>query len=140
MPSSHRMIRMTAIVSSIVRLLGAGTGAIRRSLSNCCATSPAVVGMRRLPIVLLVVAAVSVTAEVAFAQEPPPGTSSIPSTSEQSTTSSILEFLGGGALALGAHESGHLLFDAIFDARPGLKKVSFHGIPFFAITHDAGLP
>ena len=52
----------------------------------------------------------------------------------------MLEFLGGGALALGAHESGHLLFDAIFDANAGLKKVSFHGIPFFAITHDTGLP
>jgi len=39
-----------------------------------------------------------------------------------------------------AHESGHLLFNGIFQANPGLKKVSFHGIPFFAITHDSGLP
>jgi hypothetical protein len=46
-----------------------------------------------------------------------------------------LKFVGGGALALAAHESGHLLFDGIFGAGPGLKKVSFHGIPFFAITH-----
>ena len=37
------------------------------------------------------------------------------------------------------HESGHLLFDGIFDANPSIKKVSFHGIPFFAITHDSGL-
>jgi len=96
--------------------------------------------MRRISVVVLAVAALSLTAEVAFAQEPPAGISSVPSTSEQSTTSSILEFLGGGALALAAHEGGHLLFDAIFDARPGLKKVSFHGIPFFAITHDGGLP
>jgi hypothetical protein len=50
-----------------------------------------------------------------------------------------LKFLGGGALGLAAHESGHLLFDGLFGADPGLKKVSFHGIPFFAITHDAGL-
>lgn len=50
-----------------------------------------------------------------------------------------MKFLGGGALALAAHESGHLLFNGIFDAHPGIKKVSFHGIPFFAITHDAGL-
>ena len=42
-------------------------------------------------------------------------------------------------MAFGAHESGHLLFDGIFDANPGIKKVSFHGIPFFAITHDSGL-
>ena len=41
---------------------------------------------------------------------------------------------------MGAHESGHLLFDGIFAAHPGIQKVSFHGIPFFAITHDAGLP
>lgn len=47
-----------------------------------------------------------------------------------------MKFLGGGALALAAHEGGHLLFDGIFRANPGLKKVSFNGIPFFAITHD----
>ena len=38
-----------------------------------------------------------------------------------------------------AHEGGHLLFDTIFDANATVKKVSFHGIPFFAITHDGGL-
>jgi hypothetical protein len=134
------MIRMTAIVSSIVRLLGAASGAVRRSLSNRCATSPAVAGLRPLSIVLLAVAGIFLTAEVARAQDPPVRASSSPSTSEQSTTSSVLEFLGGGALALGAHEGGHLLFDAIFDSNPRLKKVSFHGIPFFAITHDSGLP
>ena len=42
-------------------------------------------------------------------------------------------------MGLGAHESGHLLFDGIFAAHPGVKKVSFHGLPFFAITHDTGL-
>lgn len=51
-----------------------------------------------------------------------------------------MKFLAGGALALAAHEGGHLLFDGVFGANPGLKRVSFHGIPFFAITHDAGLP
>ena len=50
-----------------------------------------------------------------------------------------LEFLGGAAVALGAHEGGHLLFDFIFDADPGIRKVDFHGIPFFALTHRAGL-
>lgn len=48
-------------------------------------------------------------------------------------------FLGGAAIALGAHEGGHLLFDGIFDAHPRLERVSFHGIPFFAITHDSTL-
>jgi hypothetical protein len=51
----------------------------------------------------------------------------------------VLEFLGGGAVGLAAHESGHLLFDAIFDAHARVKPVDFHGIPFFAITHDNGL-
>ena len=42
-------------------------------------------------------------------------------------------------MALGAHESGHLVFDLLFDADPGIAKVDFHGIPFFAITHRSGL-
>jgi hypothetical protein len=50
-----------------------------------------------------------------------------------------VKFLAGGAVGLAAHESGHLLFDGLFDAHPGVKKVSFHGVPFFAITHDNDL-
>ena len=38
------------------------------------------------------------------------------------------------------HEAGHLLFNAAFDADPGIKKVSFAGIPFFAITHGPVSP
>ena len=49
-------------------------------------------------------------------------------------------FLAGGALGLGAHETGHLFFDVIFDADPGIRGVDFHGIPFFAITHRSDLP
>lgn len=59
--------------------------------------------------------------------------------SNEKRAASIPIFLAGAAVGLGAHESGHLLFDAIFDAHPGVKRVSFHGIPFFAITHDPGL-
>jgi hypothetical protein len=55
-------------------------------------------------------------------------------------TAALGGFLGGIAVGLGAHESGHVLFDVIFDADPGLKRVDFHGIPFFAITHKSGLP
>ena len=51
----------------------------------------------------------------------------------------ISVFLAGGAVGLGAHEGGHLVFDLIFDADPGIDKVDFHGIPFFAITHRSGL-
>ena len=49
-------------------------------------------------------------------------------------------FVAGAALGLGAHEAGHVLFDVAFDADPGLRRVDFHGIPFFAITHRSGLP
>lgn len=67
-------------------------------------------------------------------QPDPPST-----TVEHGTASAFGKFLVGAAAGLGAHESGHLLFDGIFDAHPGIKKVSFHGLPFFAITHDAAL-
>lgn len=53
---------------------------------------------------------------------------------------SIALFLAGGAVGLGAHESGHVAFDLVFDAGLGVDKVDFHGIPFFAITHRGGLP
>jgi hypothetical protein len=46
-------------------------------------------------------------------------------------------FIAGGAAGLAAHESGHVIFDVLFGAKPGVKKVSFGPIPFFAITHDA---
>ena len=82
------------------------------------------------------VAAIGATAGLARAQDaaPPPVTQNSPS-----TAASAGLFLLGGATAFGAHEGGHLLFDAIFDSHPRLKKVSFSGIPFFAITHDSGL-
>ena len=50
------------------------------------------------------------------------------------------KFFGGMAAGFAAHESGHVLFDVIFDASPGIDRVSFAGIPFFAITHKSGLP
>ena len=46
-----------------------------------------------------------------------------------------LEVRGGAARAECARECHR--FNGIFNANPGLKKVSFHGIPFFAITHDS---
>jgi hypothetical protein len=92
----------------------------------------------RLFVTLQIVTAICATAGLASAQDPAPQPATPPSTSEHRVTTA-LKFLGGGALALAAHESGHLLFNGIFDAHPGIKKVSFHGIPFFAITHDSGL-
>jgi hypothetical protein len=49
-------------------------------------------------------------------------------------------FAAGGALGLGAHESGHLIFDAAFGAAPGLRTVHFGPLPFFAITHEPVSP
>jgi hypothetical protein len=105
-------------------------------LSNGYATSPSV-RRQRFVVVLLVFAAVSLTAELVRAQD---GVQQPATTSGKSATADVARFLAGGLAGLAAHESGHLLFDAIFDANPGVKSVSFHGIPFFAITHDSGLP
>jgi hypothetical protein len=82
------------------------------------------------------VAAIGFTAGLARAQDAPtpPVTQNVPS-----PAASAGLFLLGGATAFAGHEGGHLLFDAIFDASPRLEKVSFKGIPFFAITHDSGL-
>jgi hypothetical protein len=49
-------------------------------------------------------------------------------------------FLAGAGVGLVAHEAGHLLFNVVFDADPGFRRVEFHGIPFFAITHRPDLP
>ena len=48
-------------------------------------------------------------------------------------------FVAGAAVGLLAHESGHLFFDVIFDADPEVRRVNFHGIPFFAISPQAPL-
>jgi len=50
-----------------------------------------------------------------------------------------VEFLAGGALGLALHESGHLVFDAAFDARPRIEAVHLGPFPFFAITHRGDL-
>jgi hypothetical protein len=50
-----------------------------------------------------------------------------------------VEFLAGAALGLVMHESGHLIFDAVFDANPSIRGVRFGPVPFFAITHRGDL-
>jgi hypothetical protein len=46
----------------------------------------------------------------------------------------VFGFLGGAALGLATHESGHLTMDLALGATPHVKAVDFHGIPFFAIS------
>jgi hypothetical protein len=53
--------------------------------------------------------------------------------------SSAMTFLGGAALAFGLHETGHLIWDIAFDAHPGVRKVTYGPIPFFAIVHRGDL-
>jgi hypothetical protein len=122
----------------MVRLLGAMIGAVAGLFSNGYATSPSVSFGRQLIVVLHTVGAILLTVEVALAQEPVPQPNTAATHSGQAAASAGL-FLAGAGVALAAHESGHLLFDAIFEAHPGIKRVSFHGLPFFAITHDSGL-
>jgi hypothetical protein len=50
------------------------------------------------------------------------------------------KFLGGAAVALVAHESGHVLLDTVFGAGVDLKRVSAGPFPFFAITHHPVSP
>ena len=50
-----------------------------------------------------------------------------------------VKFLAGGGLGLVLHESGHLVFDAVFDAGPRVTGVRFGPFPFFAITHRGDL-
>jgi len=51
-----------------------------------------------------------------------------------------VEFLAGAGVAFVAHESGHLLFDTIFDAKPFLTAVHFGPLPFFAVSHETATP
>src|SRR5262245_43276204 len=126
-PSSHMMIRMTAIVSSMVpRLLRAVLGAHAVYSSNLHATTPSVHRLSRPPLALQIVAALALTAGLAAGQD----TVEQPAaTTEKNATASAASFLAGGLTGLVAHESGHLLFDTIFDAHAGVKRVSFHGVP-----------
>jgi hypothetical protein len=61
---------------------------------------------------------------------------------QQSTSEGkrVALFLTGAVMALGAHEAGHIAGTLAIGERPGLRKVNFHGIPFFAISHRDGLP
>lgn len=52
----------------------------------------------------------------------------------------VLKWLGGAALGLASHESGHLALDVTLDTDPYLKAVDFQGIPFFALTYRRELP
>ena len=63
-----------------------------------------------------------------------------PTAPRETSTGDVVQFLAGGALGLGLHESGHVLAGWAFDANPGIKGITYGFIPFFAITHDPVSP
>jgi len=73
---------------------------------------------------------VSVAAQASSGGDPPTS-----ARADEHRLRDTVEFLAGSAIGLGMHEGGHLLFDAVFDARPRIAGVHFGPIPFFAITH-----
>jgi hypothetical protein len=123
---------MTAIVSSIVFLHAARRSARQTGTlqSNACATGRPH-GWRAAAAVACL-AACTLPAP-AFAQGSGPRPPS--EASEPGKAAAFGRFVAGAAAGLLAHEAGHLLFDVAFDADPELRKVDFHGIPFFAIAH-----
>jgi hypothetical protein len=46
------------------------------------------------------------------------------------------KLIGGAAVGLAIHESAHVAADFASGVTPGVKKVTFGPLPFFAITHD----
>jgi hypothetical protein len=88
------------------------------------------------PFLLVCFLLIGCDSEQLFAQqEEPAQPSTQPSTGKQAVL-----FLTGGGIGLGLHEAGHVIANLAFGEKPGLQKVDFHGIPFFAITHRSGLP
>jgi hypothetical protein len=92
---------------------------------------------RVLPLAMFIAVASS---RAAAGQDVTPAPAPSAPETEKSRVAVVAKFLAGGALGFGAHEGGHLLFNIAFDADPSLKRVDFHGIPFFAISHRADLP
>jgi hypothetical protein len=76
-----------------------------------------------------------------LAQTPEPAPEARPpSTQHRVSAMAIAQFVGGSAFGLGLHEGGHLVMASVFGADPGVKKVSFGPIPFFAISHSDVTP
>jgi hypothetical protein len=76
---------------------------------------------------------------VASAQASSAGEAASPPASHEHRALDSGKFLAGAGLGLVMHESGHLVFDAIFGAEPRIKGVRFGPFPFFAITHRSDL-
>src|SRR5690348_13422152 len=126
------MIRMIAMVSSISRLLYVVTDVsqVAQVFSNLYATAESGRIAKTRSRLLLCLVTIALFPLFAAAQADVQET-----TQGVNETAAVGKFLAGAMVGLGAHEGGHLLFDGIFGADPGVRRVDFYGIPFFAITH-----
>jgi hypothetical protein len=98
-----------------------------------------------IPRTLALLALLLVRPDLLVAQTPGPGAAAAPDAAPRAeptghSVKAIAQFLLGGALGLGIHEGGHVVMGSIFDADPGVKKISFGPLPFFAITHSDVTP
>ena len=58
---------------------------------------------------------------------------------QESTASKFGKVLLGGAAGLTLHEAGHLAANWAFEEKVDIRKVSYKGIPFFALSHSPDL-
>jgi hypothetical protein len=93
---------------------------------------------RSLAAILFVAQGVAAPA-VTSAQEGSNGATQGATSQSEPRGARTVRFLAGALTGLVAHESGHLALDVAFDANPRVKRVEFHGIPFFAIAHRGDL-
>jgi hypothetical protein len=61
-------------------------------------------------------------------------------TTSAQTLADAAKLIGGAAVGLAIHESAHVAANFANGVSPGVKKVTFGPIPFFAITHDPVTP
>src|SRR4051794_16672967 len=134
------MTSRIAIVSSMTGLRDAADhrAVAMHTRSNGCASSTGKARLLSASTIAMLLIAVLLTIGASVAEAQTPETQ--PAAPASHRVRAVGLFLAGGAAGLAAHESGHLFFDLLFDADPGIEKVDFHGIPFFAITHQSGLP
>ena len=63
----------------------------------------------------------------------------VPAAAAAQRLSDAAKLIGGAAVGLALHESAHVVADLASGVAPGVKKVTFGPLPFFAITLLAGL-
>ena len=64
----------------------------------------------------------------------------LPVTAGAQSLRDTAKLIGGAAVGLAIHESAHVVADFANGVSPGVKKVTFGPLPFFAITHDPVSP